>query len=34
LVEDADEAIRHINRHGTRHSEAIITEKRRTPRVF
>ena len=26
IVDDADEAIAHINAHGTRHSEAIITE--------
>ena len=26
VVNDADEAISHINAHGTRHSEAIITE--------
>ncbi len=34
VVEDADEAIRHINRHGTRHSEAIITENAATAQKF
>ncbi len=34
VVEGGDEAIRHINRHGTRHSEAIITENAETAKKF
>jgi glutamate-5-semialdehyde dehydrogenase len=34
VVDGADEAIAHINRHGTRHSEAIITENPETARRF
>lgn len=33
-VSDADEAIRHINRYNTGHSEAIITENRETAEKF
>lgn len=34
VVEDMDEAIRHINSYGTRHSEAIITGNRETAAYF
>jgi len=34
VVDGVDEAIAHINRHGTRHSEAIITENPKTARRF
>jgi len=34
VVDGVDEAIRHINRHGTRHSEAIVTEDAETARKF
>ncbi len=34
VVDGVDEAIQHINRHGTRHSEAIITENPETARRF
>ena len=34
VVDGVDEAIRHINRHGTRHSEAIITENPETAQRF
>jgi glutamate-5-semialdehyde dehydrogenase len=34
VVEDVDEAIEHIRRYGTRHSEAILTRDLRTARRF
>lgn len=34
VVNGVDEAIAHINRHGTRHSEAIVTENPETARRF
>lgn len=34
VVEGVEEAIAHINRHGTRHSEAIVTENYSTARRF
>ena len=34
VVDGAEEAIAHINRHGTRHSEAVITENPETARKF
>jgi glutamate-5-semialdehyde dehydrogenase len=34
VVDGADEAIAHINRHGTRHSEAIVTENPEAARRF
>lgn len=33
-VSDTEEAIAHINRYGTRHSEAIITENKEHARIF
>ena len=34
VVRDADTAIDHINEHGTRHSEAIVTENAKTAAMF
>jgi glutamate-5-semialdehyde dehydrogenase len=34
VVDGVDEAIAHINRHGTRHSEAIITESAKSAQKF
>lgn len=34
IVKDVHEAIEHISRHGTRHSEAIITENRENANLF
>ena len=34
LVKDVDEAIDHINRHGSHHTDAIITEDMKTARAF
>lgn len=34
VVEDVDEAISHINRYGSRHSEAIVTENEESSRKF
>ena len=34
VVDGVDEAVRHINRHGTRHSEAIVTEDAEAARKF
>ena len=34
LVEDVKEAVRHINKYGTRHSEAIITEDQHNASLF
>ena len=34
VVDGVDEAVRHINRHGTRHSEAIVTEDGEAARKF
>ncbi|CAM3167929.1 glutamate-5-semialdehyde dehydrogenase [Sporolactobacillus spathodeae] len=34
IVTDVNEAIRHINRYSTRHSEAIITENQQNVRLF
>lgn len=34
VVRDVDEAIEHIERYGTKHSEAIITENKETARKF
>ena len=34
VVDGVEEAVRHINRHGTRHSEAIVTEDRDAAKYF
>lgn len=34
IVENVDEAIKHINNHGTKHSEAIITESYKSSQKF
>ena len=34
IVENVDEAIKHINNHGTKHSEAIITESYKNSQKF
>ena len=34
IVKDVDEAIKHINAHGTKHSEAIITESYKNSQKF
>ncbi|MFB6467009.1 glutamate-5-semialdehyde dehydrogenase [Cytobacillus sp. Hz8] len=34
LVEDANEAIQHINQYGTKHSEAILTENKQNAEMF
>ena len=34
IVENVDEAIKHINNHGTKHSEAIITESYKNSKKF
>ena len=34
LVDDADEAIRHINRYGSHHTDAIMTENSETAARF
>ena len=34
VVDGVEEAVRHINRHGTRHSEAIVTEDREAAKYF
>ena len=34
VVDSLDEAIEHINRHGTGHSEAIVTARRRSATTF
>jgi glutamate-5-semialdehyde dehydrogenase len=34
VVDDLDEALEHIDRYGTRHSEAIVTEERRAAQRF
>lgn len=34
IVDSADEAVRHINRHGSRHTDAIVTENKSTAETF